>query len=216
MVLFKNKKAYIKKSRQNIDISNRIHQFLFEPVSFDKNFTVKELFLILEKNPEILKMLSRFDGATFIKEALQRKSKKHISPSSKIEFYWFSDPSSFELDGFNIPCVHGLNGRGKPFGLDFLPGSEIKHCRIKVLPALWVETEISGERYRVQAGNLTPTVGQVIYSLIWELSYWGPPKKRDQASSLSKEEKDFVEQANEPTMSIEELFESVRRERRRR
>ena len=213
MILFKDKKAIYKNRTRSVDVTKELELYLFEPVSFDKNFTVKDLFLILIKNKSLMRTYDYYDAKVFIKEGLERRSRKSISKSSKIEFYWHSDPFEKTLD-VEKPKVHGLNGRGKPFGLDFLPASEIRHCRIVVNTSLWINTEIRGETYRIETPKLTPTVGQIIQGLIWELSYWGHPTKRDAQSKPSEEELTHLEEGAlevDPNMPREDLGDFLER-----
>lgn len=218
MIVFKNKKAYLKKRKEEVEITSRLFQNLYEPVSFHKDFTVKDLFTIVSKSPEILKILSRYDGSAFIKETLTRRSRNHVSKSSKIEFYWFTDPFNNSLDGLDFPKVHGVDGRGRTFGLDFLPGSEIKHCRIKINSDLNLDVSLENNTYRVNVGKMIPTVGQVIFGLIWELSYWGSATKRD-ATRPTQEEEEYLDNPNPNPRPASEIFDEIlgiRNQRRRR
>ena len=159
------------KGNTAVDISKEISSYVNFRVDIEEGVKVKTLFSILKNNPAYLATFDRIWGKDFVTEGLQSKKKSSINQKSKIEFYWFLD--QFEKDSVQImpiPSVHGIEGKNGTFGLDFLPASEIRDLEVVVNEK--IQTELIDL-------SLRPTLGQILYALIWELSFYGPPKTRD-------------------------------------
>ncbi len=164
--------TWLKRGNGTENISSNILPFLNKEVEIAPKTTVKALYLIIKNNPDFLSTLSRIYGSELVEEGLKRKKKHKFNKKAKIEFYWYLDQFETDVVKINpVPAVHGIeNKKNEVFGLDFLPASEIRDLEVVI------KDEIETSSVKV---SLKPTLGQILYGLIWELSFYGPPAKRD-------------------------------------
>lgn len=190
------------------DVSNVAYRYLFQECIIDKKVTLRDIFLLMNHNPEIFDLVFGNWCKDFLKEALNKKSRKKDSSIEYLELYWhIHKDKDYETKkptfaGYNFPRFHG-RGRAKKtehghkkgqwvnWSLSFIPSQELMDIPVKLEEKTFIYDEDNWKNPPQAMGKPIYTLGHILYAIIWELSFHGPPKKRDKTGKeLLKRVKD--------------------------
>jgi hypothetical protein len=115
---------------------------------------------------------------------------------------WENDDCEMENEMYEYVNMSGISDDGNFYGLDFTPLSELKDCTIS-LDSKWKLVK-----------NYTETIfetkkefnlGDIIGTLLYEISFHGYPENREETSESLKETMDRIENGEEETISWENV-----------
>ena len=171
------------------DISNLAFRYLFESCSLGE-ITLKDIFLLINQN------LAMFDAIfgnwckEIIEEGLSGKSANSVSQVEFLELCWRIYDLGNSLEGFEFPELNAIrlneNELEEYVGLDFTPAYDLIDFPVKLKAEIY--EDLKTEPFR-KAGY---TLGQILYGILWELSFYGNTKDRDatEAAILAEFEKE--------------------------
>lgn len=194
--------------------------FITAEVKFAEELTFQDFFSYLLAEKDMFNQIFHFSlrGVRledYIKELEDQTPEEEIR-LEYVQLAWrLNIESDDELD-FN-PIFSGVrkgsdghrkNGVETAIGLGLTPLTIYKHLPIKLNELLIVEDYRSGEVELLLEGKKRFTVYDIISALLFEICWYGPPKKREQAS---KEIQTSIEEAekNPGGISIEELMKEL-------
>lgn len=190
-----DKQKYIKK-----DITKLAIAFLFNPCSFEKGSTLRDVFLLLDTNLKMFHVILGNWCDTVVKEGLKPLPKNY--KETEIEYIELSYNKQLEvenkvkkLDGMGFPELHGIGfvqktnryalksqgayleckaGKRMSFSIALSPPNELSLLPIKLNKTFKIFNDFKCiEKYE----DNQFTLGQILYGIFWELTFYGPPKK---------------------------------------
>ncbi len=190
----KNKILYFpyttsKRYRNLTNIKGGIFLKMNDFVEMAENVTFGDFFKLLIKEQKHMDLIfaASLYGVPFgllIKD-FNRKTKPSDDEIRHLEIYWFVD---FDDDGLSIESdLHGISRKENndydeiPFGLDFIPITELKNYPLKLNENL----EIRDYSRVREVDNLVLrttkkfTLYEIIHAILYELTWYGTPEKRD-------------------------------------
>ena len=186
------------------NVSETINSHFFDPCYFEDGLTLKDIFDVVEPNIDMFNIMIPYEH---IKEHIE-EAKTACLPtedySEKMDLLlsWCieHDKEFRELStyiAFDGTPKDEKEEHGK-YGLDFLPVSNIINCEIRqntnfnVWRGLGYSLEISQEPL-IKLDCRSFTLLEVIHSIFWELSFYGPPEERDKKGAELKNIGDKLE-----------------------
>lgn len=177
---------------------------LFDHCEVESDVTLRDVFLLINRDLNFYKIFIRNWVEEIVEEGLNSKFKREDTKSERIDYlelYWH-----YEVDKFNkektsqlcMPTFPGFHGVGvsenKPtnWAIEMGPLSRIIGLPLKLKDKLLIfdydkfkigkkkyNDKYKGEIYKSPSYSL----GQILYGIIWELSFFGSPKDRDAKSA---------------------------------
>ena len=189
------------------DVSDRALEFLFEPVRFEGDIRLRDVFLVVKQNPVLLTVFRRDWATELLEEALATPVKPYTGEYDPdgieyLELYrmWNFNSKTQEYSGISRLDFHGIGyvlkedikqddwvmhpaGTRIQWGIDFSPLGELMDLPLRVDSEVVVcEDDVDGGNWgnRVQVAQCNEhTLGQVVHGVFWELSFYGAPESRN-------------------------------------
>lgn len=167
------------------DVTDYAPYFLFDACTIDDGVVLKDIFLLLKSHIDIFKTVIGRDVEVFVKEGLQpftgEETELHY-----LELYWVLDYNEEEktLSGNNLPNFHGV---GEPndinkntYSLMYSPANVLADIPLKLCQDFIISHTSTTEDHKLYTFKGPEfSLGQILYGIIWEISYCGPPEVRD-------------------------------------
>ncbi len=208
-----------------VDVSSRAHELLFEPITVHAETTLADIFRLMEASP----LLQKFYRRDFAEELCAEARKGAVEPLAReraphegiefLELYqqWGLDTSTNEYSGTQRLQLHGIGhelaqdlpeerrkkGERIEWSVSLTPLRELLSLRILVNAEVRItEEDATAKAYMSEirrARNTDVTLGQVIHGLLWELSFHGGPQEQQE---VSEELKRRVAEVNDGTVEL--------------
>ena len=208
-----------------VDVSSRAHELLFEPITVHAETTLADIFRLMEASP----LLQKFYRRDFAEELCAEARKGAVEPLAReraphegiefLELYqqWGLDTSTNEYSGTQRLQLHGIGhelaqdlpeerrkkGERIEWSVSLTPLRELLSQRILVNAEVRItEEDATAKAYMSEirrARNTDVTLGQVIHGLLWELSFHGGPQEQQE---VSEELKRRVAEVNDGTVEL--------------
>lgn len=185
------------------DVSDALPRFLSSSVIVDKDVVLLDLLLLAKKHEAFLTSLFGRRVADFVNEGLSKDFEPYDvnDPErfDRLEVYFCGTVEGVRTEGLFRPFFHALGIKHKkdylspdgsfswpkgsriPFSISFSPVWKLSGLPLRVAKKAYIETS-----RRKGRGIRIPTPSLSLFSLIdavfWELSFYGPPDKRDETA----------------------------------
>lgn len=183
------------------EIQISVLPFLMRPVVLHPECTLRSVFITAlhfekELNPIIGNWMLEF-----LNEAFSPLPENYVPSTTErldlLELYYAATSQNDTYYGLNYPSFHALGqsfvdydgqplapGTTRPeqYSISFTPVNQLMSLPLQVRPTMFFE--IDHPLVLTQQLELpTPAISilQLLYGIFWELSFYGPPSKRDQA-----------------------------------
>lgn len=197
------------------NITSKAIFHLFDRCEIDDNVTLRDIFLLIKRDLHFYKIVIRNWVDEIVEEGLKAKFKRDDKEGERIDYlelYWH-----YEVDKFNkektsqlqMPIFPGFHGVGiydnqpSNWAVEMSPQSSIIGLPVKLKDELIIfddskfklgkkkyDYNYKGEIFKSPSYSL----GQILYGIIWELSFFGSPKDRDeQKKKLDQSVKEIEE-----------------------
>lgn len=176
-----------------VDVTSDMPSFLFNECTFENDLTLQDIFDLVEKHQELLSIVIPYHIQEFIAES---KSDAEVFDYdiTALEIYRTNDHDNYEGISELLSSIyfHGLSDKSEdgPIALDFFPVNNIIHLPIiqntefKIHGGLGYK-EDGATTY--DFGNKKFTLMDILYGIFYELSFYGPPIRRDENVKIIKE-----------------------------
>jgi len=170
----------------------------------EEGVTLGGLFKYLDKNLELWDFLVGNWCAEIVKEGLKEPEEK-IDDLKGIELYWSCEKSKYEPNeeaelylGYRME-VHGRglevkddngNMTSESYSISFIKANTLAQLPILIDTSLVLEEIEYYDNYKSTKtilGKQVPTLFQIVHSILWELSFHGGPKEREEEHQNLKE-----------------------------
>lgn len=179
------------------DVTDRVYRHLFSECELEDGVTLRDLLLLVQRNIAVFEQVLPYWCREFVEEGLSGRPPRTESGGLEfLELSWNIYYSSEEkaIGGWAFPAFEGW---GPP--RDDYPGEEatvnysLMASRVNDLVDLPVrlrqevsitDSDARGDREPlIRAEKCDYTLGQALFGVIWELSWFGPPEERDKQLS---------------------------------
>jgi len=205
--------------------------------SLEDGLILKDIFTYMNRNPNYWHMMLGNWCDEYLIEGMKAPSKPKDANLHYIETYW-SCETSHEDDGVYV-CwakfmdvhIKGVNGKDEPdigmkaddpmnYSVMFMSANDLAQYPIKVNPEFKIYKDIceckdlkAGQEVLFEVDIRQPTLFELLYGIIWELSFHGGPESRDkQEKELMdswEEAKKEIDSGNLKTVSLEDIFDET-------
>lgn len=211
-----------KRKLEEKDISKEAFAHLFERCRFQEGLKLRDVFLLLQKNMDTLAVILGNWCAEIVEEGLSKRKPKK-SKDRQIEYLELKSSGEYfpdidkkegnthpELSGLEFPSFDGQGyaakkdtyehgqlylkkGQRQSYAIEWSPVYEIIDLPVKLNTEFEI-TEIKKKFKHIATFSINYTLGQILYAIIWELSFLGSPYMRDkEAKVIEQRVKDIKE-----------------------
>lgn len=160
------------------DVTDRWTSYLFWPECKVKGATLRDVLYLLKSDLDFSKRAFNMWVEEFIEEGLCDPQLPDEDLQS-LELYVAHDLRKNKVDGLPFPSVQAPS-KDACYSIMYMPTNKLTHLPITLGSySIWNTSERPYGAY-VDADKYPVSLGQILYALIWELSYCGPPHKRDE------------------------------------
>lgn len=200
---------------------------------FEKGLTLKDVFLYMNRNLDYWNMLLGNWCEELVKEGLKPPPFTKNNDLEYLELYWGDCADIFEgKQTFQRHSYMCFGAKGKPdeqcikdfgnnpnelisYSLMFSSASELAQHEIKINTEyiVWesnydAKPTMSNKKV-VEGYECIPTVFEALYGIVWELSFAGPPEKRDKEASKLKQTMKEIEDGTAKLVSADEVLKDI-------
>jgi len=182
-----------------IDVTDEAPTRLFDACELDADVTLRDIFLILNKELDIFNCVLRYWCREFVDEGLNKTvtMDNEIEDIEYLELCWYLNRDEFEgkkeLYGNIFPYFHGCGYKDKkgnriPYNISYIPVNEIIDLPLKLNKDYVIINEEKPRDKPIVFKGSQYSLGHILYGIIWEVSFNGSPKDRDEKSKKIQEE----------------------------
>jgi len=174
------------------DVTNKWQRFLFWPACELEGATLKDCLLLMNSDLDFSTTVFNNYIEDLIDEGLQSGE----TDLDYIELSVYKELGEEGIEDIPFPSVHGIG----PYGDDvvswcimYTPVNKLAGLEIKV--GKWsVYDAIEMRKCYVTASSFPVSLGQILYALVWEMSWFGTPEHRDEhAKALDEKHEEVIE-----------------------
>ena len=205
------------KKYKEADITDICASHIFDSCEVHPDTTLQDIFLLINSQIEMFTLLFGGWVEELTQEALKPATDK-ITDINYLELYWnFSyeeDPFTQKtvLTGTRFPSFHGI-GQDTFYSVALSKVNDLAPLKLKL------RDEIIIHDFREKKANeiakfksIEYTFGQIIYGIIWELTFYGSPKMRDDMADTLKARIDDIQSGKAKLIPWEEVKENIKKD----
>ena len=214
----KNQVIYNSYNEEPEDITEHILFHLMEPTKLDDDITLKDIFILMENNIDILQGIIGNWIDEIVQEGLHKEQKPYSNQYNKDELEYLELYKHYDIDepdGFGHINFHGVGfilqeeheymkeGDRINWSLSFSAPNDIINIPLKLNNniKIYKDDKVLAE---TKSDSSLYTLIEIFYHIIWELSFHGSPSNRDETKDmLNQRVKDYHE--NKDNYKIMEL-----------
>lgn len=187
---------------QVFDVTDRPLGFLMHNCELDSNLTLRDVFDFIEMHIESLEPILGNWVREFLEESKQPYEGKADRDIERLELYWFLESDQdLGTSGMAFPSFHGIGASGEKYGVDFSACNSMMNLplSLKTDAEIFMRDSLpqGASHSTVVLPGVEYTLLGILYGIIWELAFYGPPAKRD------KKQNRLLKEANKLLKSIE-------------
>jgi hypothetical protein len=158
------------------DVTDVAYKFLLRTCEFEEGLKLKDVFALMEKHIDFLDLLI----GNWIKDILAESKIPCEKQSKDIEFlelYWHLESDKYGTSGLDRPRFDG-QGTDCPYAIDFSPSNSLMELPI----VLKKDAQLFQNGYNnpITLSEMHYTLLNILDGIIWELSFYGSPTKRQE------------------------------------
>ena len=200
---------------QMYDRSAHAPMHMYDACTLDADVTLRDVFLLMNRHIKTFDAIIGNHCEAIVKSGLSKRSRRNTKTDDidYLELYFeITEEKNFKGDdrettGLRFPNLHGSGVLKKDSPDGHGKKGDIQHWAIELTEAwklaaypLKLRTTVQVARHKSKATKTLTTLshpecslGQILYAIIWELSFYGPPVKmmkfRDELKRRIKESK---------------------------
>lgn len=198
-------------------------RFLWDECRVTDATTLNDVFLLLNENIDIFDVVIGNWCREFVDEALNNEPEEE-SDLASCDLQWnfttqryYADENQTELEGINHPNFGGTGKDGVSYGISFTPVYKMKNVPLRLIHSatLFDEGEFyknkdykNPDKYTQTFDRVSFTLGDILYGIIWELSWYGNPSERDKQGQELNDMVDNIKE--EDCIPFEEVMSQLR------
>lgn len=208
-----------------VDVTESALYHLMSPCTLEEGVTLRDIFLILQRDIEIYQVIINNWVEEIVAEGLsgkQRPEEKGDCTIDYLELYWNLEAESgkhSDFGGYIFPCFHGWGswpedthtpaGTKGGIGVDFSPSYELIDLPLRLKDTAEV-TFLENYKYkdaeRREVAGPVYSLFHILYGIVWELSFMGSPDSRDNKRVELEETVRRIDSGEEKLIPLEEVM----------
>lgn len=207
--LWERKWVYNKKTHKGSYIEERVSTLpnsIIHKVCELESVTLKDIFLFLRKNIDYFDLILGNWCKEIVEEGLSTDGPEKDKDIQYLEIYkqiFITDEST---EGLSRADFHGIGyeneeGETIPWGLMLSSSQNLINIPTQLCTTVKIyrddEEQINGSQPVLILKNVSFTLFEILYAIIWELSFLGSPKMRKQAVKEIDSRVDSIKEKNE-------------------
>jgi hypothetical protein len=209
------------------DVTESAAAYVMEPVRFDGEVYVRDIFSLLDHNPVLVEMFRRAYAAEYLLEAKKVDAEAYSGEYDphgieylELFYDWEKDNKTEELRGVHRVWVRGVGhelrddvvedgylrykkGTRIQWAIKFSPVAHIINLPLRFNSEVTVADSENITRTLHTFQVSSPTLAQVMHAVLWELSWAGNPRDTDEFVEMIQDASDDANMS-EP-MSVQEF-----------
>ena len=205
------------------DVTDSAFSKLFGTCTIEEGLTLKDILLLLNSNIFIFDAVIGNWCRELVVEGLRESSSKEKSSIEYLELYWdLYKEGNQSLSSYAFPSLHGIGFAQKEdlyqnqilmckagarinYAVELTPANELAHLPIRLASELTITDQSYKPDDLLKFKECEYTLGQILYGVVWELSFFGNPASRDKmGEELANRVKD-IEDGKVKTIPWEEV-----------
>lgn len=185
------------------DVTDKGFFHLEDECTLDSDVTLKDVFLLLNTELDLYDSVVRNWCKELVTEGLSGSPKKdsdidYLELYYHLEYSRFDKDDTFSLLGLKRPDFHGIGkvleedqdfckkGERIPYSLSFQSTTTLIDLPLKLKHSVEVyEDDFSKKSVNpaptlIKFDHIPFTLFDILYGIVWELSFYGPPERRDE------------------------------------
>lgn len=173
---------------QETDITDDglLHNLFFCECKLADGVRLWDILKLLENHLDFYDQLFGCHAKELVQEGLSVFPSDLDDEIAYLELYWFLESDlEYGITGTLFPSFHGIGYEPEkiPYGVELVPVYELAGLPLKLGGYSLYKTEGPlNERMIVESPKAQFTLQQILYGIIWELSYFGGPIEREKRS----------------------------------
>lgn len=176
-----------------VNVTDRANEFLFKECLLEDGVTLKDLFDIVEENFLLFDTILSYHIPDFIEESKEEiEGEPAFDDDSKLEVYWCNEHDNYEGVNELVSSAgfHAISVKSElPAALDFVPVNHLINMPLILDTNFKIYGRIgySDKPECFSFGNKTFTLIEIVKAVFHELSFYGPPSRRNENVRALKE-----------------------------
>lgn len=183
------------------DVTKHALRLLFEKCELAPDVTLRDILLLLNSDLAVFNAVLGNHCEALVKEGLSPTTEA-LSELESLELYWHISAYNDQFSGYTFPAFHGVGrpneaGERTYYAIEMTPVNQMAHIPLKLNPAfhIYEVDPDNGKDEEYHFKNAEYSLGHILHGILWELSFFGPPEKRD---SFVEEVNRRVEEISKP------------------
>lgn len=214
------------------EVTDSAPRFLWESCRFAEGVTLRDLFTILRRDIDLYEVIFGNWVKEIVSEGLDNEPEEsglsHLCLSwvVTVNDHWDEvaqqNTEGKAVSGYTFPDFHGIGETDITYSVAFTPLYQMMDLEVKLDRNFVISDEAEFFRAHRKAGEYpqrgefdttyqdsTFNLMQILYGIIWELSFFGGPTERDETAEDLKRRVEEVESGDAVTYSLDEVMESL-------
>jgi hypothetical protein len=200
--------------------------YLMQPCEIEDGVTLKDIFLILKRDMSFYKTLIQNWVEEIVEEGLSPTKSQDDASQCKIDYLELSWNLTAEsgkenyFSGLEMPEFHGVgswpatehNPEGSgAISIMFSPANHLANIPLKLKQTLNLDLQTEYKfKERITYHNPTYTLLQILYAIIWEMSFLGKPEKRNTELEKLNQVVEDVKNGTAELIPMEDAFKQLK------
>jgi hypothetical protein len=243
VVIKKGGKLLVLRRHQKINgrgrhVTSLAHRFLFDDCEIGAGVKLRDIFLLIRSNIKQLDPILGHWCKESVAEGLSRGPKSDkLEDLEYLELYKTFHAGKKESYGLSRPSFHGVGfklrkdktdrhgnmlgkkGERTQWAISLTPAYKLASLPLRLNTTMRVfDNNFRTMRWGhelAEYGGITYTLGEVLLGVLWELTYHGPPEKRDKFGDELRSRAEKVRSGREQPIPAGDALKSLRKWHRR-
>lgn len=170
------------------DVTDRAPSLIFHDCRLAGGATLRDVFLLLQSSLDTFDTVLGNRCAEFVRDGLTPGARRQTNGRIQfLELYWqmsvHSDDATGRttIAGYAFPHFHGIGSEREQWDLSLMTCAELADLPVRLRAGLeiHVDRQDSLEDRVDYYDQCEYTLGHILHGIMWELSFHGPPARRD-------------------------------------
>jgi hypothetical protein len=219
------------------DVTDSAAAYVMEPVRFDGEIYVRDIFSLLDRNPVLVQVFRRVYAVEYLQETKKGGAIAYTGEYDpegieylELFYNWEKDRETDEITGIHQLSLRGVGyelrdnveregdiqyekGTRIQWGVEYSPVGQIFNLPLRFNSEVFVVDSRSPSATLHNFRIARPTLSQVIHAVLWELSWAGGPKETDEFVEMIRDAADDANMSGPMTAeSVIEWVKSISKE----
>lgn len=167
------------KQHETTNVTHLAPALLFERTTLAPEVTLRDIFMLIEQHKKQLCMMLGNWCEEFVEEGLHG-SGKGLKSVMELRLGWkLNTYDGKSLYGYHFPEFYGVDKEGQQYAIEQCSAADLASLPLRLEKRIECYNRTDAKEGPTEYEDPTYSLGHILYGIIWELSFFGPPKERD-------------------------------------